>query len=70
MLGPDIVTSENNKGISIVDDLFDWRVAPSVPVPCEASIVLNDLGQYMSEYHVQGSAMGVLQGATNNPTSA
>lgn len=33
MPGPDIVTSENNRGISIVDDLFDWRVAPAVPVP-------------------------------------
>lgn len=44
--GPDIVTSENNKAFIVVD-LFDWQVAPSVPVPCEASIILNGLGQYV-----------------------
>lgn len=45
--GPDIVTSENNKAVIVVD-LFDWRVVLAIPVPCEASIVLNGLGQYMT----------------------
>jgi hypothetical protein len=53
---------------SIVVDLFHWSIAVSVSVPCEASIVPNDLGQCMSEYHLQPGAMEcykVLQGATN-----
>lgn len=56
--------------VSIVVDLFDWSIALAVSVLCEASIDLNYLGQYMSEYHLQRGAMEWYKVLQNDPTSA